>query len=138
MIRYTLRKGISSDQQPICDFLEQHQMVTEGVLAPQSHYWIAEAADSSMIGVVGIELGTRVALLRSAAVRESLRKQGIGEALVKAALAACREFGCRDVYCFSTHAETYWQQMGFAAVGVPELVAALPDAPQVIHFDKIG
>jgi hypothetical protein len=42
------------------------------------------------------------------------------------------------VYLFSTDAGEYWTRQGFYEVPVPELVEALPDAPQVHHYRNIG
>ncbi|MEP7115425.1 MAG: hypothetical protein ABI862_19335 [Ilumatobacteraceae bacterium] len=39
---------------------------------------------------------------------------------------------------FSTDAGAFWSRQGFRKVPVPELVAALPDAPQVRHYEQQG
>ena len=66
------------------------------------------------------------------------RRQGLGATLTYTAFEGCRMAGRRIVYCFSTGAGSYWQRFGFREVSVREVIDALPDSPQVNHFDRIG
>lgn len=43
-----------------------------------------------------------------------------------------------NVYLFSTGAGGYFSRLGFRRVAVDEVVAALPDAPQVRRFSELG
>jgi len=138
MDQYSIRRAVDADKTTICALLNQYGMVTDGVLAPHTVYWLAESTAGNLLGVVGIERGDKAALLRSAAVLESERKRGIGAALVSEAVAYCCTEGMPIIYCFSTDAGTYWQRTGFVSAPVSELLDALPFAPQVIHFDQIG
>ncbi len=139
MVRFHIREAGAADQDKIVRFLSEAGMVIEGVLAPQTKYWLAESLPKmSMIGVIGVEQGPEAALLRSALVVPEKRAQGVGAALVRQVFAACEQSGYRHLYCFSTTAGTYWQRWGFEEVPVAELVSAVPCAPQVLHFGRLG
>jgi N-acetylglutamate synthase-like GNAT family acetyltransferase len=64
----TLREANASDAEAICALLWQMHLGTDNVLIPGTRYWLAEGADGALIGVVGLEFGDGVALLRSASV----------------------------------------------------------------------
>ena len=53
-------------------------------------------------------------------------------------LYALHHQGVARAYLFSTDAGAFWARTGFREVPVPELVAALPAAPQVRHYDALG
>jgi N-acetylglutamate synthase-like GNAT family acetyltransferase len=118
--------------------LEESGLSTHAVLAPGTRYWLAQEADGGSIGTIGMEIGDGAMLLRSAAVRPAARGQGIGAALLLRALDEARAAGLRQAYLFSTGAGAFWSRQGFREVPVAELVAALPDAPQVRHYDEQG
>ncbi|MFN8501294.1 GNAT family N-acetyltransferase [Kouleothrix sp.] len=111
---------------------------TNDLLAPGSRYWLALDGERVPVGAIGAEYGADAVLLRSAAVRAAARGQGIGAALLAHALGEARRQGCARAYLFSTDAGAFWARMGFREVPVPELVAALPAAPQVRHYDALG
>jgi amino-acid N-acetyltransferase len=135
--RLSIREAASSDAETIAAILIESGLDPAGVLAPGSRYWIAEI-DGQAAGVVGLEYGDKAVLLRSAAVRPSWRRYGIGARLFGHAYAMAAADGRTSVYCFSTDAQEYWVSQGFAEVPVPELVAVLPDAFQVHHYREIG
>ena len=134
----TIREATTSDLPLLIDLLKLCDLVTEGVLQGKSRYWVAESETKQIIGITGLEFGQESALLRSVGIHPDHQRRGIGSALVKQALAAAADSGFRCVYCLSTDAQTYWARSGFQKVSVSEVVAALPDAPQIVHFDKIG
>lgn len=129
-----IRRATPADADALRALLAACGLSDRGLLAEGSRYWLAEQGGAP-VGAVGLEYGAGAALLRSAAVLPDLRGRRIGAALVRAALADAA--GAR-VYLFSTGAGPYWQRFGFVEVPVPELIAALPDAPQVHHFTAMG
>lgn len=62
--------------------------------------------------------------------------QGLGTSLVQHALTAAT--GYQHVYLFSTGAGAYWQRLKFQEVPVSELVAVLPEVPQVKQYELLG
>jgi N-acetylglutamate synthase-like GNAT family acetyltransferase len=134
----SIRQANRDDAQRLCTLLSQIDLVTEGVLAEGTRYWLTEDHTGALIGLVGAEYGQDAVLLRSAAVHPDFRGRGIGTILVQHVLVESQDLGLQRVYCFSTDAGAYWQRCGFWEVPVAELVEALPNAPQVLHFERIG
>jgi N-acetylglutamate synthase-like GNAT family acetyltransferase len=143
-VEFTIREATLADAAALDALLAECGLSSNAVLAAGTRYWLAQRG-GEVIGVVGLELGAGTtpknggaALLRSAAVRPQARGQGIGAALLWWALDQARSGGYRRVYLFSTGAGAFWARQGFREVPVPELVAALPDAPQVLYYDQHG
>lgn len=135
---FTIREAESADRAAIEQLLTLLGLEAHAILEPGSRYWLALDVEANPVGVIGLEYGNQVVLMRSAAVDPRARKRGIGTALMDWALtSACNE-GYRAVYLFSTDAGAYWTRQGFEEVPVPELVELLPEAPQVLHYDEIG
>jgi len=138
MDRLIIREANHTDAERICALLARLGLGAEGVLAPGTHYWLAEDAGDRVVGVVGLEYGAAAVLLRSAAVEPAARRRGVGVALVRQALRSATEAGFGSAYLFSTGAGPYWMKLGFCEAPVSELVAALPDARQVRHYHELG
>lgn len=119
-------------------FLTAQGLPTEDILVTGTVYWIAEAATKEIIASAGLEFGSEAGLLRSVATAEAHRGKGLGKRMVDTALEKARSRGRRHVYLFSTGAGSYFAGMGFVESPVEELVAALPNAPQVIRFAALG
>ena len=132
-----LRIATHNDLEVVREILEASQLSAHGILEVNTSYWLAEISDAG-VGCIGLEWGADAALLRSAAVHPDHRGQGIGSRLLESALSQAREKHKSFVYLFSTDAGEYWTRQGFREVPVPELVEALPDAPQVHHYRDIG
>jgi peroxiredoxin/N-acetylglutamate synthase-like GNAT family acetyltransferase len=135
--RVGVREAKGDDLPRLEDLLAGAGLSRADLLAAGSTYWLAEHGGEA-IGVVGAEWGDGVGLLRSVAVRDEWRRRGCGRRLVTEVLAAARRRGCRAVYLFSTGATEYWPRLGFREVAVDEAVAALPDAPQVAEYRRLG
>jgi len=78
------------------------------------------------VGVAGVETRIDVAVLRSLAVIDEMRRRGIGTALVVAARAAAHTRGARSLYALTPRdGGEYFARHGFAAVAVPPALEAL-------------
>lgn len=134
----TIREAWSGDIPRLQALLSEIGLSSEGLLESRSRYWLAEDEQGEPAGVIGLELGDRAALLRSAGVRLDLRGRGIGNKLVQQALAVAVNSDYQQIYLFSTDAGTYWQRHRFLEVPVTELVERLPAVPQVKHYEQMG
>lgn len=67
-------------------------------------------------GVVGLEPRGAAALLRSLAVRSSLRGSGSGTRLVRAAEAAAGAAGVDELWLLTTTAEEFFRRQGYQVV----------------------
>jgi N-acetylglutamate synthase-like GNAT family acetyltransferase len=133
----TIREAQACDAQAITTLLRNHDLRTEGVLEIGTKYWIAEEGPQ-IVAAIGLELGDTSVLLRSAIVAPDRHGRGIGGELTAQALSWARACGYRSAYCFSTEAGEYWIARGFCPCSVEVVVHALPNAPQVVLFDRLG
>ena len=115
------------------EMLARGGLTTDGIEWPPACYLFAYIGDD-VVGVVGIEPKIDAALIRSLYVDESMRRRGIGGALIAAARKAAHTRGARHLYCFSTDAGKLFERNGFTMVPVAEVVAALPGVPQVEFY----
>jgi GNAT superfamily N-acetyltransferase len=108
-------------------------MMTEGVDWPAA-CWILAYVGDDVVGIVGVESKIDVALIRSLYVIESMRRRGIGAALLAAARKAAHTRGARHLYFFSSDESAFFERYGFTAVTVQKVVAAIPGVPQVEYY----
>lgn len=108
-------------------------MLADGVEWPAACYLLAFLGDD-VVGVVGVEPKLDAALIRSLYVIDSMRRRGIGAALVAAARKAAHTRGARHLYLFSTGARDFFTRLGFSKAAVGDVVAALRGVPQVEYY----
>ena len=132
-----IREATPGDLNSVRQLLQANELRSEGVLEDGPRYWLA-CNDTGCVGAIGLELGARSALLRSAVVSPTERRKGLGRALTETAWNWACENGYQAVYCFSTDAGSYWETRGFEQCAVDEVVSELPHAPQVRLFRALG
>jgi len=108
-------------------------MLADGVEWPAACYLLAFLGDD-VVGVVGVEPKLDAALIRSLYVIDSMRRRGIGAALVAAARKAAHTRGARHLYLFGTGARDFFTRLGFSKAAVGDVVAALGGVPQVEYY----
>lgn len=135
---FLIREATQEDAEQVKSFLSTNRQSAHAILVPGTRYWIAQNKEGHVVGAIGLEYGVDAALLRSVGVLEVWRGQRIGALLTQHSIEAARRAGCERVYLFSTDAGSYWAQHNFYQVPVEELVAALPNAPQVQQYDELG
>ena len=122
--------------EPARALLRRNRLSSEGIEEPAARFWVA-LEDGQVVGVAGLEGSGEDVLLRSVAVAPRLQGRGAGSRLVRAVLREAREAGARRAYLFSTGAGAFWAILGFREVPVPELVAAVGEAPMVrLYADR--
>jgi N-acetylglutamate synthase-like GNAT family acetyltransferase len=115
------------------EILARAGMMTDGIEWPVACYLVAYVGDEA-VGVIGVESKIDVALIRSLYVNESMRRRGIGGALIAAARKAAHTRGARHLYLFSTDARGFFERHGFTPVAIADVVAAIPGVPQVEYY----
>jgi len=115
------------------EMLTRAGTMTDGIEWPAACYLVAYLGDEAA-GVIGVESKIDAALIRSLYVNESMRRRGIGGALVAAARKAAHTRGARHLYLFSTEAGGFFERHGFTTVAVAEVIAAIPGVPQVDYY----
>lgn len=82
------------------------------------------------VGLVGLEIGPDVALLRSLAVDPAYRGTGLGRALVARAESHAADRGARAVYLLTLTAETFFRRQGYRDANreaAPPFIRATPE-----------
>jgi len=115
------------------EMLMRGGLTTNGIEWAAACYLVAYFGDDA-VGVIGVEPKIDAALIRSLYVEESMRRRGIGAALIAAARKAAHTRGARHLYCFSKEAGKLFERHGFSIVPVSDVVAALPGVPQVEFY----
>ena len=115
--------------------LERGGMTTEGIEWPAACYIVAYFGDEA-VGVIGVEPKIDAALIRSLCVNESMRRRGIGGALLAAARKAAHTRGARHLYLFGADAGGFFERHGFTEVAVADVIAAIPGVPQVERYPR--
>ena len=85
-------------------------------LAEHMETAVVARAGPAVVGSAALELYGEAALLRSVAVAEAQRGQGLGRELTLAALRLAREHRVQRLYLLTTTAEGYFPHFGFAPV----------------------
>src|SRR5271156_4446714 len=109
--------------------LERGGITTGGIEWPAACYIVAYLGDDA-VGVIGVEPKIDAALIRSLFVNESMRRRGIGGALLAAARKAAHTRGARHLYLFGAEAGGFFERHGFTAVVAADVVAAIPGVPE--------
>lgn len=133
-----IREARPSDYPRVSELLKAAHLSAHDLGLLRGVFWVLADGSEMVQGFIGFEVFGELALLRSAVVAPQLRGQGFGARLTSHALNWARKNAITHVYCFSTDAGEYWQRFGFAAAPVNEVVAALADASQVKHFERMG
>jgi len=77
---------------------------------------VVERLGDELVGCAAIELFDRAALLRSVAVRDDLRGQGVGQRLVGAAEELARESGVSELLLLTETAESWFARLGYEVI----------------------
>ena len=121
-----LRPARADDLAAVEQLLTASQLPLDGVREALPTFIVAEA-DAGIVGVAGLEICCDNALLRSVAVRDAWRSQGLGRALVTRTIAEAEARGINALYLLTTTADRYFPTFGFHTIArdaVPEDIRA--------------
>ena len=110
-----IRCPTENDLPAIERLLTGSSLPLDGVREALSSFVLAEAGDT-VVGVAGLEVCCDNALLRSVAVADEWRSQGLGRALVTRVIADAEARGIRALYLLTTTAEGYFPSFGFRTI----------------------
>ena len=120
------RFATPADNASLRRLLEAAGLPSADVSADRQEYILAHAGHD-LVGCVGIEVRDGAALLRSFAVTDRLRGQGLGEALYERIVAHASLRGAKTAYVLTSTAEHFCAKRGFEKVDrsvVPAAIAA--------------
>jgi len=111
----TISPAAPTDLPAILDLLRASGLPLDG-LAEHLATTVTARENGRLVGCAAVELYGESALLRSVAVDETLRGQGLGRALTAAALDLARARGARIAYLLTTTAGGYFPRLGFREI----------------------
>lgn len=115
----TLRPAAPADLPAIHDLLSRSALPLAGV---DQHLQIVVADEGGrLVGCAGLERYGASVLLRSVAVDEARRGQGLGQRLAAEALALARRDGAATAFLLTETAAGFFPKLGFAAVDRAEV-----------------
>ena len=121
-----LRRARADDLAAVERLLVSSQLPLDGVREALPTFIVAESGPD-IVGVAGLEICCDNALLRSVAVHDAWRSQGLGRALVTRTISEAEAHGINALYLLTTSAERYFPTFGFHTVereAVPEDIRA--------------
>src|SRR6185295_14070215 len=95
------------------ELLGRSELTPQDVSEGWGHYFVVREDDGRVIGVAGLEVHGEDGLLRSVAVDEDYRGQGLAAALVEAVLERAQRVGLRSVYLLTAGGRDYFARRGF-------------------------
>ncbi len=110
-----IQRALPADSGEIEEILTSSGLPVEGARAHLNHFFVARDGES-IAGVIGLELYGEEGLLRSLAVREPHRSQGIGDRLYRRLIEEARAAGVKRLLLLTTTAEAYFSARGFRSV----------------------
>jgi amino-acid N-acetyltransferase len=110
-----LRPARESDRDQVEALLRHADLPTDGVAEYFGTFIVADDG-ARIVGVAGLEVHGRDALLRSVAVLPEARRTGLGSALTERALTEARNIGLETVYLLTTTAESFFPRFGFEPI----------------------
>ena len=120
-----IRSAELIDLQQIVEFLKVNGLPTVGVESWCPNFVVATDEKGTLIGVAGLEIYGRVALLRSVAVEKNSRRLGHGRALVEAVLGTAKRSGVHTIYLLTETASGYFKHLGFDLVDRKDIDGAV-------------
>ena len=116
--------ALPADYPAVAELLGEVGLSTDGLAEHFGAAWVAHDG-AAIVGIAALEVYDDAALLRSVAVRLAYRGLGVGERLVRAALAQAQRQGVASVYLLTTTAGGYFPRLGFHAVEQSEVPATV-------------
>ena len=112
------------DRAAVLDLLERSGLPQNGL----SEHWattLVARADQTIVGSAALEMYDTAALLRSVAVDQAQRGQGLGQQLTQAALSLARQRGVTDIYLLTETAAVFFPRFGFQPISRSQVAPAV-------------
>ena len=107
-----MRAATASDLPAVIELLEECELPTAGVAEHFEHFMLEFEGEKS-IACAGLEIHERAGLLRSVAVAEHHRSDGLGTKLVQAIFEDAKANHLSSVSLLTTTAQDYFPRFGF-------------------------
>lgn len=105
--------GAPGDLESVLSLLAECSLPDQDLTGENMGTFLLLKGGDHLVGSVGLEIYERAALLRSLAVKEEQRGQGLGKALLTACESLARERGVNELYLLTTTAEKFFAALGY-------------------------
>lgn len=133
MEEISIRPATAHDEKAIKVLLKKAKLPFKDVKVGRRLFIVAEE-NNCVVGVVGLEIREEQGLLRSLAVEERYRGQGLGEDLLQEIIAEADIRGIKSLYLLTTTAEGFFAKRGF---GKTDRASAPVALQQTTEFKSI-
>jgi amino-acid N-acetyltransferase len=123
MTSWTMRRATQHDWPKIAALLAMADLPLAGADEHLPDFFLA-FRENLLVGTAGLERYGDTALLRSVAVASTERGQGLGQVLVRQALAHAASLGLRQVVLLTTTAADFFPRFGFELINRAEVPLA--------------
>ena len=120
----SIERANVDDLSAILELLARSDLPQEG-LSDHLATTLVARADQTVIGSAALELYSTAALLRSVAVDQAFRGQGLGRRLTQAALALAQRQGITHVYLLTETAAEFFPRFGFRPIARAQVPPAV-------------
>ena len=122
--RNGIRAATAGDLPAVMALLEASRLPLAGVEGYVATTLVAQRS-ARIVGCAAVEIHGTAGLLRSVAVDETRRGEGLGHQLTQAALDLARSRGVRRVYLLTTTADAFFPRFGFRTLPRDEVDSAV-------------
>lgn len=105
-----------SDLEASIRLLKSEGLPIEGLIENIDNFQVVRDRKGRLIGIAGVEIYGKSGLLRSVAVSQEHRGEGIGHLLVERCIDNAKGRGVRRLYLLTETAEKFMQHFGFRRV----------------------
>jgi ubiquinone/menaquinone biosynthesis C-methylase UbiE/N-acetylglutamate synthase-like GNAT family acetyltransferase len=113
---WALRTARAEDLEAARALMRSCDLPAEGLADQLDERYVVAEREGDLVGVAGVERHGRLGLLRSVAVAPSMRRSGLGAALVGERIAWSRRHGIESLYLLTMNAERYFSRHGFRSL----------------------
>ena len=132
-MNFEIKRAEEKDEDQLKSVLIKNNQKPTIIINQNSLYYFAMAGDE-IIGLAGAEISNEYALIRSVAILENWRNNGISHMLVRELFDNLKKRGVKHLYLFSRDTGLFWQKLGFLSCTVQDIIGVLPAAPQVAGY----
>ncbi len=120
----------SSDESQVKQLLAECQLPFEDITPSHLEHFLVARQETRYTGVIGLELLGTFALLRSLAVSEPFRGQGIASQLTKQAEDYARTREIESLYLLTTTAESFFAKRGYQTMDRDRVPSAVQETTE--------
>jgi amino-acid N-acetyltransferase len=125
----TFRAGEKSDIRRIKSLLKSADLPYEDIDLSRQDFIVA-VQNAKIIGAVGLEPYEEYGLLRSLAVEDAYRGEGLGRALVAKMIAHSMDRGIKQLYLLTLTADRFFDKEGFERISRESMPEAIKNTSE--------